>query len=147
MRILLLFVALFLLIVCFVFGYSNSTPVTVDVFGTPIATQIGYVGVVALALGALLIAAVAVIEGASMRFENRRLLRDIRRLETEINFLRTQPAPAGQEPDTVERPAATSSRRTASQDTPPSAPVYGVKGTRPAHDDEDDDVYTGGSAV
>jgi uncharacterized integral membrane protein len=87
---------------------------------------------------------IAVAEGAHIRIANRRLRREVQKLETELNYLRTQRTPTpGREPDTIERsPAAESARPSA---TPPiaSAPVYG-SGSEGA---DPDDPYSGGRAV
>jgi hypothetical protein len=89
-------------------------------------------------LGVVVAFVIALAEGARIRFENRRLAREVRQLETEIHYLRTQPA-ASVAPESesaeprVERPVV---RKTAlaapgSGASPPaSAPVYG--------DDEED---------
>ena len=144
MRILWLFVVIALGIVLFVFGYSNTTDVDVDLFGTPIREPLGLVVIVALAVGAALIAVLALLEGTSMRLENRRLRRDIQRLETENNFLRTQPAtPTRREPDALDGTQPTRTGPAGSAAGPSSAPVYGVRSKKA----DDDEAYTGGSAV
>jgi len=89
------------------------------------------------------------IEGAGFRLQNRRLRREIQRLETELNYLRTQPAStAAREPDALD--TAPTGRRpgdvVAGEVERPSAPVYGSAGLA-AGDEEDDDAYTGGRAV
>lgn len=83
------------------------------------------VALIALAVGVAFTAAVALIEGASIRLVNRRLRREIQRLETENSFLRSQSA----SPQLESRAPATGSgapERAAEpgEDRPASAPVY-----------------------
>ena len=77
----------------------------------------------ALSVGVAFTALVALIEGATIRLDNRRLRREIQRLETENNFMRTQPQPA----ETAGEPkAALRGARPieAPAERPASAPVY-----------------------
>ncbi len=95
--------------------------------------------------GILYAGIIAVAEGANLRFANSRLTREVQKLETELNYLRTQPlGRPTPEPDAVEPPAEPASEpRTDSVDGPPSAPVYdGEDGWT-----SDDDAYSGGRAV
>jgi uncharacterized integral membrane protein len=98
-----------------------------------------YVGVIALA------------EGANLRIANHRLQRETRKLETELNYLRTQPVPSPRdEPDAIQEMAwSERARRSEAEDepgaAPASAPVYDTEG--PFEDDPGDDTYTGGRAV
>ena len=63
------------------------------------------VALIALTVGVAFTAAVALIEGATIRLSNRRLRREIQRLETENSFLRTQsPAARKTEPEVRPRP-------------------------------------------
>jgi len=90
-------------------------------------TPLSLVVVLALAVGVGFTALVALVEGATIRLGNRRLRREIQRLETENSFLRSQPAPSPrQEPDEPERRRALPVARRASEPVvePPSAPVY-----------------------
>jgi uncharacterized integral membrane protein len=87
----------------------------------------------------------AVADGAFVRLKNRQLARELRRLETELNFLRTQPTERRREPD------APGDAENAAPEAPhedaetggslASAPVY------QAEEIDDDDPYTGGRAV
>jgi uncharacterized integral membrane protein len=94
---------------------------------------------------------IGVAEGTQIRLSNRALVREVARLETEINYLRTQPAPAPRpEPDAVPEPevaAVLPGIRPGVPTQPPvaAAPVYGTEEDWGA--DEDDDPYTGGRAV
>ena len=88
---------------------------------------------------------IAVAEGANARLVVRRLSRELQKLETELNHMRTQRAePARVEPDTVVEDAPPPERAVPALAERPSAPVYG------AGDDwtgDDDDAYSGGRAV
>ncbi len=86
-------------------------------------TPLSLVAFFALTVGVAFTALVALIEGATIRLDNRRLRREIQRLETENQFLRTQPHHAGtpDEPET-DMPKARSTK--ASLVRPASAPVY-----------------------
>ncbi len=86
-------------------------------------TPLSLVAFFALTVGVAFTALVALIEGTTIRLDNRRLRREIQRLETENHYLRTQPGHAGAagEPET-ETPKARSTE--ASLERPASAPVY-----------------------
>ncbi len=86
-------------------------------------TPLSLVAFFALTVGVAFTALVALIEGATIRLDNRRLRREIQRLETENQFLRTQPhqAETPGEPET-ELPEARPVE--ASLERPASAPVY-----------------------
>jgi hypothetical protein len=95
--------------------------------GVPLAL----VALVALTVGVAFTAVVALFEGATIRLANRRLRREIQRLENEIRFLRSQSEPTAPLP--VE-PAPRAPRADPSYDDGevlaeeidrPSAPVYG----------------------
>ena len=90
---------------------------------------------------------IGITEGVSTRLANRRLTREVQRLEGELNFLRTEPARVPPAAETVEEPAAKKRVSEASDDErpqPPSAPVYGLDDE---NGDSDDDIYSGGRAV
>ena len=83
-----------------------------------------------------------------MRPNHRRLRREIHKLETEVNYLRTQPPKLGG----IE--ATRSEQRKGGGVPPPaggrelpSAPVYGGDAADERPSDDDDDVYSGGRAV
>ena len=64
-----------------------------------------YVVLVSVFVGFVLTAVIAMVEGTRLRLENRRLRREIRKQETELNYLRTQPGKSlRQEPDALETP-------------------------------------------
>jgi hypothetical protein len=108
------------------------------------------VTILSVFVGIVYAGVIAVAEGAHIRLANRRLARDVRKLETELNFLRTEPpAPARREPDDLPGVAASPkkvSTGTSGDEQPASAPVYSPKPKDwPAGDD--DDTYSGGRAV
>jgi hypothetical protein len=126
--------------------------VTVTVWNTPHEeVWIGYPVIIALLVGALLAGIVAVVEGMQIRLDNRRLTREIHRMTTEINFLRTQPTGAERpEPDALERSSAEPlpSPPVQPAPAPPSAPIYDTEQNDwPPDDDDEEDAYTGGRAV
>ena len=99
--------------------------------------------------GVVSVGIIGVVDGALVRLRNRKMSRELRRIETELNFLRTQPLPARREPDVPgeveildddgERVAAVDPARGGGD--PASAPVYHSDGA------DEDDPYTGGRAV
>jgi len=151
MRILFTLLILVLLIGLSGFLLSNSsTHVPVTMWNTHYPA----VPVFSLVLGAVLIGVVftgifAVAEGAKIRLENRRLRRQLHQLETEVNYLRTQPSSSPRKPPEVLGPVPQAKPLPAADAggfEPPSAPVYG---TEPDDwsGDTDDDAYSGGRAV
>jgi len=107
--------------------------------------------VLAVFAGIVYAGVIAVAEGAHIRLANRRLARDVRKLETEINFLRTEPPSASRrEPDELPGPPAppgAAARRGSPGQEPASAPVSSPNGEKGLEDDHDDDPYSGGHAV
>jgi hypothetical protein len=89
---------------------------------------------------------IALVEGAQIRLTNRKLAQEVRRLETELTYLRTQPAPRRTEPDAVPDQGAPPPESEIEPEVhPASAPVYETdEGWSP---DPDDDAYSGGRAV
>ena len=85
------------------------------------------------------------VDGGLVRLRNRRMARELSRLETELNFLRTQPSAGRREPDLPDVVALVDEddelSGTELADVLVSAPVYG------ADDEDEDDPYTGGRAV
>ncbi len=86
-------------------------------------TPLSLVAFFALTVGVAFTALVALIEGATIRLDNRRLRREIQRLETENQFLRTQPHPT-ETPGEPERDLPDVRLTEASLERPASAPVY-----------------------
>lgn len=93
----------------------------------------------AIVTGIVYAGVIAVAEGAAIRFRNRRLTKEMERLERELAYLRTQPAPAPRaEPDAL---VDSGVRKLAEEPDdefalPSSAPVYEAP-------HGDDDPYTG----
>ena len=146
------------LLFAFVLGFvatNLETEVPIRVFETAYQDVPLYLVVIlAVFVGILYAGTIAVTEGAHIRLANRRLTRDVHKLETEVNYLRTQPPVGRREPDslpiegTTDRPGGSGSGadRSAPRRSPPSAPVYG-EGPEPPDGDDDDEIYTGGRAV
>ena len=94
---------------------------------------------------------IAVAEGANLRLANHRLRREIQKLETELNYLRTQRLTLPRiEPDAIReaREPGSTTDPTASDEPgapPASAPVYDADELW--EDDRGDDTYSGGHAV
>ena len=146
-------VVVLLLVVGFIgFTVTNlGSLVSIRVWGTEYPDiPVWQVVIVSIGIGAALIGLLATVEGASLRFENRRLRKEIHKMERELNFLRTT-EPGGEkrpEPDAIqssEGRALPAKSAAAALSEPASMPVYGEKDDWPP--DNDDDVYTGGSAV
>ena len=134
------------------FSLTNRGPVAVSLGQTTYENvPVWTFGLASLIVGVLLTGIVAVIEGAGIRLDNHRLRREMRKMETEINFLRTQPTAAPRaEPDalevTTEPIGALPAPAGPLESDPPSAPVYD---TDPDDwpPESDDDTYSGGRAV
>ena len=140
----------------FVLGFvmtNYEAPVTVTVFQTQFSDVPVYaVVLVAIVIGIVYAGVIAVAEGTAIRFRNRRLVKEVERLERELAYVRTQPSSGTRpEPDAL----FDSGTRAVSQDDleegdpdrglPSSAPVYG--GEPDDTPDRDDDPYSGGRAV
>jgi len=106
--------------------------------------------IVAVFAGILYAGIIGVAEGGHIRFANHRLARELRRLETELNYLRTQPGASSRpEPDAVREtgappPAEETGTKRPTEPPVAAAPVYGGEN---GWSSDDDDVYTGGRAV
>ena len=112
-------------------GFLITNPaehVTVTIGSTQYPdVPLALVALIALALGVALTSVVALTEGAAIRLANRRLRREIQRLETENSFLRSQSDLPASEPNDYE--PSPSSELPELTDSPPrkrpaSAPVY-----------------------
>ena len=147
-------VVVLLLVVGFIgFTVTNlGSIVSIKLWGTEYPDiPIWQVVIVSIGVGAALIGLLATVEGASIRFENRRLRKDMHKMERELNSLRTtQPSGArAPEPDAIETTAQSAlpaAPVAAALSEPASMPVYGEKDDWPP-DNDDDDVYSGGRAV
>lgn len=156
MRLLIIVLTLILFVAILGFILSNlDTRIDLRVLGTvhP-AVALYLLVIVAVLVGIVYAGIIAVAEGAHIRLVNRRLAREIQKLETEIHYLRTQPIGGRTEepdslPDRDRRHGAKAkpdpAKEPGAAPHPPSAPVYH---TDPAgRVDDDDDFYSGGSAV
>jgi uncharacterized integral membrane protein len=154
MRFLLTVVILALVLAIIGFAITNletSTKVTLWETTYPDVPLWSIVFLSALS-GMVSVGIIGVVDGALVRLRNRQMARELQRLETEINFLRTNPPQARREPDVSgepvlpeDEPALVGVPSPVSSDrglAPASAPVY-----RPDDDADDDDPYTGGRAV
>lgn len=147
-------VVVLLLVVGFIgFTVTNlGSVVSIHLWGNEYPDiPIWQVVIVSIGVGAALIGLLATVEGASIRFENRRLRKEIQKMERELNFLRTT-QPSGErrtEPDAIERSsraALPAAATTVKVSEPATMPVYGEKDDWPP-DNDDDDAYSGGRAV
>ena len=148
MRFLLIIVILALLLALIGFSATNIETLTTVTLWETTYRDVPLWSVVFLSAlaGIVSVGIIGVVDGALVRLRNRRMARELRRLETELNFLRTQPAAGRMEPDLpvhVQIPdeddeLTADGRR---EDVLVSAPVYG------ADDEDEDDPYTGGRAV
>jgi uncharacterized integral membrane protein len=95
--------------------------------------------------GIVSVGIIAVVDGAFVRLRSRQLLREVARLEGELNWIRTQPPVGRDEPDApAGRPVAETGAVVSPAEpggAPSSAPVYAPD------DDDPDDAYSGGRAV
>ena len=106
MRLALPLLLIVFVIVLFMFALSNDSRVDVTLGGTTYrSVHLTIVVLVSLVVGVVFTGILALIEGASSRLDNHRLRRRLEKLETEMNFLRTQrPAESRIEPDSIEEP-------------------------------------------
>jgi uncharacterized integral membrane protein len=154
MRFLLIVVILALLLAILGFSITNlETLTTVTLWQTTYHdVPLWSVAFLSALAGIVTVGIIAVVDGAVMRLSNRRMSRELRRLETELNFLRTQPAARRQEPDVPgaaelpEDDGELAGAMNGAEGVPvlASAPVY--RADEPDESDEDD-PYTGGRAV
>jgi len=149
MRFLLATVLLLMFFGLIAFSVNNfGTRVPVTLLQTHADVALWVVVFAAFTLGALVAAIIALAEGTATRLSNRRLRRELHKLETEVNYLRTQPRSPRPEPDAVLVETRPGRRPEPPAAPPSSAPVYSA-----AHDDTDpdeeaeDDFYSGGRAV
>ena len=149
MRFLLALVILGLLLALLGFSITNlETSTTVTLWETKYNdVPLWSVAFLSALAGIVSVGIIGVVDGALVRLRNRQMARELRRLETELNFLRMQPSVARVEPD-----AATDAELRDDEEIAPaerldgagalaSAPVYHPD------DADEDDPYTGGRAV
>jgi uncharacterized integral membrane protein len=154
MRFLLTIVILALLLALLGFSITNLETLTTVTLWETTYHDVPLWSVVFLSAlaGIVSVGIIGVVDGALLRLKNRRMAREIKRLETELNFMRTQPPALRREPDVPEgagiddEDAETAAAADEREDAAvlASAPVYRADS---ADDAEDEDPYTGGRAV
>ncbi|HEX4823704.1 MAG TPA: LapA family protein [Candidatus Polarisedimenticolaceae bacterium] len=145
MRILLILIILALILTLWGFAMTNlETRAPVTLWQTTYQdVPVWAIVFLSMLSGVVGVGILAVADGAYIRLKNRQITRELRRLETELNFLRTQPAGRRREPDVPgdaehgEPGPPREEDETGSELA--SAPVY--------DEIDDDDPYTGGRAV
>lgn len=143
---LLVIVLTILLFVGFLFFVMDNLDTEVQVrLGkrTYPSVQLFVVVLASIFVGMVYAGVIAVAEGANARLANRRLAREVGKLETELNYLRTQRPDAAAVPSEARRDAVPASAAEAPPDRA-SAPVYDAEGDWTG---DDDDAYSGGRAV
>ena len=149
MRLLIIVLTILLLVAFVGFVATNyDAQVGVTVWKTDHENVPLYIVVfLAVLAGCLYAGIIGVAQGTQMWLINRRQTREVQKLETELNYLRTQPVSRSRSVEVVE-PRRLESGESATDEPDddrralPSAPVYGA-----SDDDPDDDVYSGGRAV
>jgi uncharacterized integral membrane protein len=151
MRFLLIVVILALLLAILGFSITNLETLTTITLWETTYHDVPLWSVVFLSAlaGIVSVGIIGVVDGALVRLRNRQMSRELRRLETELNFLRTQPPAARREPDLpggAEVPEEVGELVAATEAVEgggalASAPVYR------ADEADEDDPYTGGRAV
>jgi len=149
MRFLLIVIILALLLAILGFTITNlETLTTVTLWQTTYHdVPLWSVAFLSALAGIVSVGIIGVVDGALVRLKNRQMGRELRRLETELNFLRTQPPVGRREPDAAGDtdiedddlvPAMAAAEPSSGL---ASAPVYHPD------DADEDDPYSGGRAV
>src|SRR5262245_32864751 len=150
MRFLLTVVILALLLAILGFSITNlETLTTVTLWKTTYRdVPLWSVAFLSALAGIVSVGIIGVVDGALVRLRNRQMARELQRIETELNFLRTQPSAVRREPDSATGEIAekdegevAATERAEPAGTLASAPVYH------SDDADEDDPYTGGRAV
>jgi uncharacterized integral membrane protein len=151
MRFLLIIVILALLLAILGFSITNlETLTTVTLWETTYHdVPLWSVAFLSALAGIVSVGIIGVVDGALVRFRNRQMSRELHRLETELNFLRTQPPATRREPEIPGDAEIPDDESDHAPETEPalgggnlaSAPVYHADGS------DEDDPYTGGRAV
>lgn len=154
MRLLVIAMTLLLFIGILTFTMTNlETRVGITLMKT-VYPDVRLIAIVFMAIltGIVYASVIGVAEGVSLRLSNRRLQREIRRLEAELSFYRRQPAGAPVEPDVPGEPAvepqpagAVGEEEEPLARPPASAPIYGED--EAPGGDPGDDAYSGRRAV
>lgn len=130
-------------------NFETRVPITVFETTHP-EVRLFAVVILAALFGATCVGIVALVEGTALRIANRRLEKEVARLDSELNYARTQPlGPPRPEPDAVAGSAAPAeaSRASDAEALPPSRPVYEPDAEEWAERDPGDDAYSGGRGV
>lgn len=146
MRLLLVLTIIFMALGLLAFSMNNlGTTVSVTVLNTATQMRLWEVVGIAFLIGVVATSVIAVAEGTTTRLDNRRLRRELHKLETELNFVRTQPSLRN--PAIAVKAAPKKTQKATVQDpaTPPTAPVYDTDAGDTVG--ADDEPYTGGRAV
>jgi len=150
MRVVLIAVILALLLALLGFAITNlETRVAVTLWQTTYQdVPVWSIVFLSVLSGVVGVGIIAVVDGAFVRLKNHRMVKELRRLETELDFLRTQPATVRREPDAPSGESIDASDEPAEDDEEfarvgslASAPVYDPE------EADDDDPYSGGRAV
>lgn len=148
MRFVLIVVILALLLAILGFSMTNLETLTTVTLWQTTYRDVPLWSVVFLSAlaGIVSVGIIGVVDGALVRLRNRQMSRELHRLETELNFVRTQPPVARREPDLPGGAELVDDEPESAEPVDPraalaSAPVYH------ADDADDDDPYTGGRAV
>jgi uncharacterized integral membrane protein len=155
MRLLVIAMTLLLFIAILTFTMTNLDTRVDIVLMEAVYPEVRLIAIVFLAIltGIVYASVIGVAEGVSLRLANRRLQREIRRLEAELSFLRTERESGRPEPDLpvepgtglgVPEPQAPAAVRP--QPAVASAPVYGEDEEGP-DGDPGEDAYSGRRAV
>jgi uncharacterized integral membrane protein len=151
MRFLLIIVILALLLAILGFSITNlETLTTVTLWETTYHdVPLWSVAFLSALAGIVSVGIIGVVDGALVRLRNRQMSRELHRLETELNFLRTQPPATRREPEVSAEAELPGDEGDHGAESEPvegggdlaSAPVYHADGG------DEDDPYTGGRAV
>jgi len=151
MRFLLTIVILALLFAILGFSITNLETLTTVTLWETTYHDVPLWSVVFLSAlaGIVSVGIIGVVDGALVRLRNRQMSRELRRIERELNFLRTQPLAARREPDLPDGAEIPEEEGELVSAMDPaegggdsaSAPVYHADGQ------DEDDPYTGGRAV
>ena len=154
MRLLLILIIMALLLLILGFAITNlETHVPVTFWETTYQdVPLWSVVFVSVLLGVVSVGIIGVVDGGFVRIRNRQLMKENRRLETELYWLRTQPPSVRREPDAVVGAAIDESEGLEDDAevprdddfAPASAPVYQPDEIA---DEDPDDPYSGGRAV
>ena len=101
MRFLLIVVILALILALLGFSMTNlETTTTVTLWQTAYHdVPLWSIAFLSALAGIVSVGIIGVVDGALVRLRNRQMAREIRRLETELNFVRTQPPVGRREPE------------------------------------------------